>query len=57
MIDSSPVFFSLSDQKLFGLRVRSESSGDHAVRRKPRAAAGDRQDVPKRERLRSGGKV
>lgn len=50
------IFF-YSDQKLFGLHLRSEQTGHHAVGGKPRFAGGDRKDVPKRERLRAGWKV
>ncbi|CAF97791.1 unnamed protein product, partial [Tetraodon nigroviridis] len=42
--------------QLLGLRLRAEPAGDHAVLRRPGrqpAAAGHRQDLPERERLRA----
>ncbi len=37
--------------------MRSEQTGDHAVGWKPWSSGGDCEDVPKRERLRTGRKV
>ena len=53
------VLFVTTDQKLHGLRLRAEPAGHHAVlggAGQP-AAAGHRQNVPERERLRRVGEV